>query len=666
MAIRVNPTDDTQPVSIPFKAIDDANKESLNTGTAVLTFDQITTISGNVFNDANGLSDNTVNGTSVNGTSVPQQGGSPVPVFVSLISNGSVVATVPVTASGAYSFSGVTNGTYSVVLTTNPSGSLTPSLPTSWTNTGENLGTGVGSDGVPNGTLPITVSGGTPVTDANFGIEQLPTAGGGSNTVANSGGTSPVTVPAATFTNTTLSSDVTPGTVASIRITGFPTNTTSLTINGTVYTPGSPEFSGNTPTGVVVPTDGSGNPTVPVLVDPTNDAGPVSIPFKAIDNAGKESTNTGTAVISSTPVTTVSGNVLNDANGLTDNTVNGTGVDGTSVPQQGGSPVPVFVSLISNGTIVATVPVTAIGSYSFTGVTNGSYSVVLTTNPAGSTTPSVPTSWTNTGENLGTGVGSDGIPNGTLPITVSGSPVTDANFGIEQLPTAGGGSNTVVNSGGTSPVTVPAATFTNTTLSSDPSPGSVVSIRITGFPTNTTSLTINGTVYTPGTFPAGGVVVTTDGSGNPNVPISVDPTNDAAPVSIPFKAIDNAGKESANTGTAVISSTLVLSIAGSVLNDVNGLTDNTVNGPVVDGTSVPQQGGSPVPVFVSLVSGSRIVATVPVTAAGTYSFPGVPNGSYSVVLTTNPAGSLTPACAGTSWTNTGENIGTTAGGDGST
>ncbi|MBD2757875.1 beta strand repeat-containing protein [Spirosoma validum] len=251
-------------------------------------------VSGAVFNDANGLTDNTVSGTSVNGPTLP--------VYASLVQAGNLIATVPVNVNGAYSFTSVDGyGGYSIVLTTNLAGSTTPSLPANWTNTGEYNGATAGDDGTPDGILPVTV-GGVSVTDANFGIEQLPVAGSGTNTVANAGGTSSMSVPVNTFTNTTPSSDPSPGNVISIRITGFPSNTTSLTINGTVYIPSSPEFTGATPTGVVVPTDGSGNPTVAVLVDPTNDASLVSIPFKAIDNAGMASTNTGTAVINSSAV----------------------------------------------------------------------------------------------------------------------------------------------------------------------------------------------------------------------------------------------------------------------------------------------------------------------------------------------------------------------------
>lgn len=255
-------------------------------------------ITGQVFNDADGLTNNTVDGSGTNA------GGLNAILYDN--TTGQVVAIVPVAADGTYSFTATASDNYSVYVTTNTAtvGSTTVptvALPTGWVSTGEHLGTSTGHDGIVNGILPLGVVN-TTLTNANFGIEQLPTAGKGANTVSNAGGTSPVVAPANTFTNTTLTSDVTPGSVTSIRITAFPSNTTSLTINGTVYTASSPEFSGATPTGVVIPTDGSGNPTVAIAVDPTVDSNPVVIPFKAIDNAGKESTNTGTATLNFIPV----------------------------------------------------------------------------------------------------------------------------------------------------------------------------------------------------------------------------------------------------------------------------------------------------------------------------------------------------------------------------
>ncbi len=264
---------------------------------------------------------------------------------------------------------------------------------------------------------------------------------------------------------------------------------------------------------------------------------------------GFEFHNPMSSVVISQPTVTISGNVFNDVNGLTDNTVNGTGTNA------GGLNAILYDN--TTGKVAASVPVAANGSYSFDATPGDAFTVYVTANTAavGQTTVPVvalPTGWVNTGEHLGSAAGNDGTVDGVLLVGTVNTAVTDVNFGIEQLPTAGSGVNTASNTGGTTGVPVPPNTFTNTTISSDIAPGTVSRIRITGFPSNTTSLTINGTVYMPGSFPAGGVVVLTDGSGVPTVPILVDPTNDANPVSIPFKAIDNAGKESLNTGTAVL------------------------------------------------------------------------------------------------------------------
>lgn len=131
--------------------------------------------------------------------------------------------------------------------------------------------------------------------------------------------------------------------------------------------------------------------------------------------------------------TTITGNIFNDTNGLTDNAVNGSSINGTALPQVSGPPLPVFVSLVQGSTILTTAAVTADGSYTLTGISTGSYSIVLTTNPAGSITPSLPVGWSNTGENIGTSIGNDGTVDGKLLLIVSGSAVVDANFGIKQL-----------------------------------------------------------------------------------------------------------------------------------------------------------------------------------------------------------------------------------------
>jgi len=564
-------------------------------------------------------------------------------------------------------------GTYSVVLHTTAGGSTTAALPTAgsgWVNTGDNIGLAAGNDGLANGVLSLgTIS--ANVTNANFGIEQPPAPGSGSNAAVNPGGTTQVTVPANTFTNTTLSTDPAPGSVTAIRITAIPTGATTIVINGTTYGPGFTTFPA---AGVDVPTDASGNPTQVITVDPTAVSGAttVTIVFRAVDAAGVVSTTTGNAVLNLTGVS-VSGTIFNDADGLTDNTVNGTPVVGTDIDAITAGAQAVYVSLVQGTTIIATVPVSAAGTYTFADVTPGNYNVVLHTTSGGSNTPAITSAgngWAFTGENLGTAAGNDGTVNGLLAITVTaGANVTDAHLAIEQLPLAGAGTQTSPNPGANTSVTVDPSAFTNTTASGDATPGTLTGIRITAIPTAATTITINGTTYGPGftAFPVNGVDVPTDGSGNPTVPISVDPTAvGATSVTIPFKAIDNAGKISNNTGSAVITFNAV-NISGTIFDDANGLTDNTVNGTPVSGTDIDPISAGSQTLYASLVQGGSVIATVPVTAAGTYTFANVATGNYDVVLHANPSGSTIPTLpvSGNGWNNMGEFIGTGIGNDGS-
>ena len=259
---------------------------------------------------------------------------------------------------------------------------------------------------------------------------------------------------------------------------------------------------------------------------------------------------------------TVSGNVFNDVNGLLGTPVNT--VDGTGINAGG-----LFANLIgSNNLIVDSVSVAADGTYTFPRAEGGNYTIQISTNRgvAGTAPPAkvLPAGWVNTGENLGTGAGSDGNVNGILPITVGLANLTNANFGIEQRPTANNNTATSQsNLGGTNSHPVPAGTFSG----SDTSPGRVANIRITAIPTQATSITINGTTYyrtgeVPVTcvncavFPTAGVIVPTNqnGNGNPTQAILVDPiSNGATTVVIPYRTIDNAGVESSPTVSATAS-----------------------------------------------------------------------------------------------------------------
>lgn len=124
-------------------------------------------IIGNVFGDANGLNNSTVDGQLLDsaGNSL---------LHVSLVQGGVVVATVPVGADGQYCFLNIDAGTYTTVLHTTATGSTTASLPTNWVNTGENDGAGSGSDGTINGISPSVTVTDSLESQINFGIEQLP------------------------------------------------------------------------------------------------------------------------------------------------------------------------------------------------------------------------------------------------------------------------------------------------------------------------------------------------------------------------------------------------------------------------------------------------------------------------------------------------------------
>ncbi len=127
----------------------------------------------------------------------------------------------------------------------------------------------------------------------------------------------------------------------------------------------------------------------------------------------------------------ISGNVFHDPDGLSDNKVNGTGIGQASGQQ-------LYASLIKNGTLITSVPVTAVGIFEFKGIPAGDYSVTVSTNALGSLTSNFPTAagWMHTGENLGlpTLNGNDGTVNGNLAFTLSNTDLENINFAIELRP----------------------------------------------------------------------------------------------------------------------------------------------------------------------------------------------------------------------------------------
>jgi uncharacterized repeat protein (TIGR01451 family) len=164
-------------------------------------------------------------------------------------------------------------------------------------------------------------------------------------------------------------------------------------------------------------------------------------------------------IINQCAVYTVSGNVYNDTNALTDNLVNGTGTEA-------GSTTLTAYLVNAAGTVVAVSDVSATGAFTFANITPAAaFTVVLSNNAAVAVgtvapVPSLPAGWSNTGENNAafTVVGSDGTPNGiSAAFDVVAANVIDRNFGIRQiaaLTIAKTDAKAATTSGGTNPYVI--------------------------------------------------------------------------------------------------------------------------------------------------------------------------------------------------------------------
>lgn len=257
-------------------------------------------------------------------------------------------------------------------------------------------------------------------------------------------------------------------------------------------------------------------------------------------------------------VVSISGNVFNDLDALDDDDIAQTGSTTSNTKTNAGNAL--YANLLDeSGNVVASVAISSNGTYNFDNVVPGTYTVQLTINQGTPTQPApvtkLPDNWVNTGEKNGVGTGVDGTstPGGTgvngvsAPFTVSTTNVNDINFGIEQLPTP----NKVtlplkLNPGGSVNSEDVASSFGGT----DPDLGMITAIKITSFPTGATSITINGLPYTDlaaiqAAYPDG---IPTNASGQPTVPIMVDPTDGDVTVNIPYVTLDNAGFESPTIG----------------------------------------------------------------------------------------------------------------------
>jgi hypothetical protein len=136
------------------------------------------------------------------------------------------------------------------------------------------------------------------------------------------------------------------------------------------------------------------------------------------------------------PTYSISGVVYNDPNGLTDSTVN-THEKATPLVN-----VPHYAYLLveKTGVITGVQQLNTANSFNFTNVAVGAYTLIISTTLAkvGEAAPAVtlPNKWVNVGEYLGAGEGSDGTIDGKLHVSVVNANVTNAKFGIQEVPSA--------------------------------------------------------------------------------------------------------------------------------------------------------------------------------------------------------------------------------------
>ncbi len=255
----------------------------------------------------------------------------------------------------------------------------------------------------------------------------------------------------------------------------------------------------------------------------TGFTGNVSFYYQVCDNGSPSLCNYATVYITIVPIT-ISGNVYDDANGLNDATVNGTGIDSTGV-------LPLYAYLISGSSVYEKVTVSPSGAFAFaTGQQNTNYTVVISTSnvSVGSPTPSpnLPSGWAAVGEAFGTnnGAGSGnegGTPNLSIAVNTGSNNVSGVNFGIDQIPVA--------------------TDDTYTTLVSTPVSGNVLINDNDGEGSNLTVTLVSG----PGT---GSLVLNSDGT------FTYTPTGTAGTVTFTYDACDPAGKCDTATVTIVVAS----------------------------------------------------------------------------------------------------------------
>ncbi|RUM73497.1 MAG: hypothetical protein DSZ11_05700, partial [Sulfurovum sp.] len=590
------------------------NEDKLDATPATVTIPVIAeiSISGTLYADGNG--DSNINGTAISKADE-------TPLYVTLVQDGTVLASTLLDTNGAYRFDkskGISpNTTYKLVLSTQESGTVA-SLPTNWNNAdGEHINskTPTGNDGQTDGAGDgeITVEVATiSIPKVDFGINKKPIAEDkNATTQANPSGDNRVIVPTL---NVSDNEDTTPTT---ITITALPDN-------ATLYYNGEEISSGK----VITNFDAN-----KFYIDPNDGDITAVFNYTTTDKAGVVS-DEATVTMPFTDIA-ISGKLFDDGN------ANGK-VDGDLISKADDTQL--YVTLVDDDGVVASTPLAEDGTYGFSnadGVTpNTNYTMILS-DKEGGTTPKLPENWNNAdGENIGL-TGLDGTADGTISISTVTSDILNINFGINKKPMATTKTEAEQFNPGTDvKVTVPTLEI------GDKEDGTPSTITITQLPTNA-KLYYNGTAVA-----LNGAIVDANASN-----FSVDPESGDQEVVFKYTTTDRVGVVSDEA--TVTLPFKALEIKGHVFNDGNN--DNIVNGTAISAPSATQ-------LYATLMdANNNVMATMPINGDGTYGFSEndgiVANSHYKVVLSTEANG--TTASLPLNWSNKdGEHIGTNEGLDG--
>jgi hypothetical protein len=370
-------------------------QETSVTQTTPVVDPPVITITGTVWDDANGSGTNTFTGIQ-NGTELGAvtTGSTPALKAILVDSNGIVLDSQSVNpTTGAYSLStlGVQSGVHVILVTSTTAyvkGDLAPttgSLPPNWVGT-----TPLDYKGTVDNSFAIGL---TSLTGKDFGIDRLPlTTAVNTPSQASPPGLTQYQVPTLAATDP---EDGAIGSGKTFKILTLPDATTQgvLYYNGVAVTAGQ--------------TIASYNPTK-LTFDPVDGPVSMSFTFAAIDAAGQQDPNTTTTATMAFNVTTltISGTVWNDKNNSANNSftnINDNGETGTNAVF-GTTTTPITALLVNadTGKVMASQQVKPDGTYSFTGVTaNTNVQVILSAtllapNATAPAVGDVPTGWVKT------------------------------------------------------------------------------------------------------------------------------------------------------------------------------------------------------------------------------------------------------------------------------